>query len=472
MSNYNPILLTHYEAASIKWSADEHNAEYNRCYPMVVTPDFAENVSDIDMWKDYQYEMYESIPYDDWLKHNTHETAMSVIDAIQSRFNQDYDEEYSSYDRATIVAQEYNHMSDAMRNNIQEMLALAAWRPDAVLWADDKIFNQNFVEQALRHNPLVFAMLPEQLQQNEKVIGIYADVLYGDGYKQHPSCNFNAHEEAVQSMEEFYGKDTMSPGLWEELYEYDQEFEEAVEEEERKIATPDSNFLLSPKCDAEKLYTLTGYEKVMSQVMLNPAAHPISFDKHDNPQSDRALSYVATCLTRLPHDKCIEIDIKIYTQEDNKEKIKQQASKNPSARAYLAEFCLAHQLPPEPEWKKEYDLLQRGVNLETVLTLPDMTDRINSLPWVANYCDEVLDLMTKIPTEDVKQLLDVNQFWIKVGENLAEAKMDGHQEAVHDIEKCIEGNSPLHKNIQEAVNFGSEKKIAEITQDSYERDEW
>lgn len=80
--------------------------------------------------------------------------------------------------------------------------------------------------------------------------------------------------------------------------------------------------------------------------------------------------------------------------------------------------------------------------------------------------------MTKIPTEDVKQLLDVNQFWIKVGENLAEAKMDGYEEAVHDIEKCIEGNSPLHKNIQEAVNFGSEKKMAERAQDSYERDEW
>lgn len=470
----NPLLMSQYQRSDLATEMRSYNAEYQEHFPIVVSPEDAEYLNYI---------------IDPKHKKSEHTTAMSVVEAINDRMHlaeeireshdyelNDYDDwEYEEPDTPSeIIESEYIRMSDEMRKNPDEMLTLIAWRPDTILWVDPSVYEQrpDFAIQAMRRNPLVYEMLPQEIQQNPAIVDKYRDILYGNGFVQDPTCNFSVEERARENVAVMYDMEHMSMVDLECLDP--RELEEAVEEEMYRIAVPDVNFRKNPSCTDELMFTQEGYEKIFGNVLMNPTAHPIQEVYYEGYTGSRALQFIAVCETQLPHEMCYEARINAY--QSNLDAIRNNATDD-YAKVYLAQFCDKHGLEAQPEWQTEYNLIQQGHNPFDLITLRDLAyhlDNDNHLYNIdLNTAKLPVEMMNTWPIETIEQNIDLQKWGHALGELIAEqAALRDVQEVRSDLKtqiEAIQNNAHLDQEtkalITQAMEEGYEQEIGEWVQE-------
>ena len=473
---HNPLLMSRYQRTDLAAEILSYNAEYQKHFPIVVSPEDAEYLN-------YIIDSKHKPP---------HETAMSVVEAINDRMrsaeeireSRDYDDydgyddyDYGGYKKpeppsdSEIIESEYIRMSDEMRKNPDEMLTLIAWRPDTILWVDPSVYEQrpDFAIQAMQRNPLVYEMLPQEVQQNPAIVDKYRDILYGNGFVQDPTCDFNVEERARENVAAMYDMEHMSAVDLECLDM--EEVEEAVQEEMYRIAVPDVNFRKNPSCTDELMFTKEGYEKIFGEVLMHPTAHPIQDTYYDGYTGSKALQFIAVCERQLPHEMCYEARINAY--QSNLDAIRNNATDD-YTRIYLAEFCDKHGLEAQPEWQTEYDLIKQGRNPFDLITLRDLAsrlDRYNNL-YNVDYktaCTPAV-MMDMWPIETIEQNIDLQKWGEAFGEFIAAQVTEQDIQAVQfDLEtqiEAIQNNASLDPEtktlITQAMSKGYEQEMGEL----------
>lgn len=455
----NPLLLKEWCSTDLIAELTDYNDGYQESMPVIVSPNEVNGFSYFDTHEGETY---------------THDSAISVIEAIQDRVNMnedpdryyDYDDDYDDHDRVypqesmfDIVASEYTRMSDELKRNPDEMLTLIAWRPDTILWADPSIFEQqpDFAIKAMQHNPLVYDMLPAEVQKEPAIVDIYRNVLYGNGFIQHPSCAESLEDRARAIVEKEYGIDKMS-AVERECVDYS-ELQEEIKDKMYSLSAPEINFRLNPACSTAAMFTKEGYEQVFGLVISDVESHQLAKTYYGDYTGSKSLQFLAMCESQLPPD--VIRDAKISAYNNNLEVIKEQAANSDVARTYLAQFCHTHDLPAEPEWQSEYDLVQRGVNPFDLRELGNIGNRIDT-----NSGFEMLIKMSNIPAEILEQQVDLQHFGQIFGAAIAsesywEGKSNLSDKATNWVKEYI--TSPqAQETILTAIHDGYDKEMTEI----------
>lgn len=473
----NPLLMSQYQRSDLAAEMQLYNAEYQEHFPIIVAPEDAEHLNNVI----------------DAHKQPEHTTAMSVIKDINDRIrfaeeireSRDYDEDGYYHDDDDwryqkppappsdfrIIASEYMRMSDEMRKNPDEMLTLIAWRPDTILWVDPSIYEQrpDFAIQAMQRNPLVYEMLPQEVQQNPAIVDRYRDILYGNGFVQDPTCNFSVEERARENVAAMYDLEYMSAASFECIYM--KKYEEAVEEEMHRIPVPDVNFRKNPSCTDELMFTKEGYEKIFGEVLMHPTAHPIQDTYYNGYTGSKALQFIAVCETQLPHEMCHEARINAY--QSNLNAIRNNATDD-YTKVCLAQFCDKHGLEAQPEWQTEYNLIKQGHNPFDLITLRDLACRLDKYNNLYNVDFKTAQLpvvmMNTWPIETIEQNIDLQKWGETFGEFIAAQVTElDIQEVQFDLETQIEeiqNNAYLDPEtktlITQAMSKGYEQEMSEL----------
>lgn len=162
----NPLMLTPWEKEIIAEHKLSQNDIYEEIFPPIANPDDY-SMSDLLLATDATYD--------------------SVADVIQALSQVEQNHALSAEEQKLQVAQIYAHMSDDTHTNRDDMMALTAYRPDAILWAPYEMVNHDFIREAIQYNPLVFHTANECVPSMTPAIDTYRDVLFGAGPKMHPT---------------------------------------------------------------------------------------------------------------------------------------------------------------------------------------------------------------------------------------------------------------------------------------------
>lgn len=430
MKNYlNPIAISEMDAYTITEAHQYENSIYDEVYPPIADPNQYDTMSIINA----EYEKHrEQMGIEEFMDHwerTMHQTADSVIAEIKGI---EADDRLSPFDKTIQIAHIYAHMSPEMCANRDEMMALTAYRADAMLWANSNLMDINFVKEAIQYNPLAYDVASAMYTRRAEVIDVYRDALYGDGPKEHPATQDKHH-------------------------------------------TP-TEHMLSPRCSIYAMYAAYSYKEMFEKVLLNQRAHTPTIDPVDGSiHASQAVKFLATCESEHVTERHAEMRIAAY--QENLETLRQQAVRDSVVRENLGGFCFHHGLAPEPEWAREFVQAQ-----ET--ELQEMSHRItngrtSSYPQDVLY--EVCTLQNKLSTDIAAQ--QFTQFWQDVGVAVTEARgrinandygahspfsRSGDMEFLSDIKEAIQYNAHSQL-IKENVNAGIAQERDRQQEFSYSR---
>lgn len=268
----------------------------------------------------------------------------------------------------------YGALSPSMRQNPQEMLGLIALRPDAILQVDKSIMNQEFLNQAMSYQPLVFDVLPEKMQHNPQIVDSYREAIFNGGQKPHP---------VLDEVNE----------LW--FPEY----------------TP------SPACPPELLYTPQAVEKMFGEIMKNLDQHRLPPPYHSDLDAHTAAGtrekFIALAFSRFPEKREEFQKTAVSAYETNKEQVAQQACSLNGGHAQACVAALAYTYGfdiPRDEWERHSFAAYTQWAQEAVKQSP------------AEAAEAVYSIITSmdINPQQLKENMDLPQFWQDAGRQLYE----------------------------------------------------
>lgn len=390
----NPLMLTPAEKEIIAEYKLSQNNIYEDVFPAVANPD--------------NYEM-------STLLDAPNPTYNSIREVIQALAEVEENQTLSKDEQEHAAAQVYAHMSEEVHNNRDDMLALTAYRPDAMLWAPHEMINTSFLQEAIQYNPLAFHLADECVPSTSSLIDTYRDVLFGEGHKQHP---------VLEDM-----------GIHKEF-------------------TP----LISPKCDMDTLCFATHYRDAFKKVLLDQPGHTpyIDMDKHivkTSPTIDflvlceqyMAQEALGTTLSGLELEDFMDDRISAYNEVRNQ--LEPLAVRNSLVRENLAEFGYqaivfqnqyeplneSQRVVPETSWMLEYQKYQHKVQMHDTQRLYDLNLQMeqdkqfapgtqgNTYPQ--SYIYEMREIHGRMPVDAMNAQMDVAAFWQDVGQAVVDARL-------------------------------------------------
>lgn len=390
----NPLMLTPVEKEIIAEYKLSQNDIYEEIFPPIANPDdYA--LSTLLLASDVTYN--------------------SVEDVIQALSQVEQNHSLSAEELKLQVAQIYAHMSDDIRTNRDDMMALTAYRPDAILWAPYEMVNHDFIREAIRYNPLVFHTAKECVPSMTPAIDTYRDVLFGEGPKVHPTLA----EMGIQ----------------------------------QKFVT-----LISPACDMDELCSSASYREAFKKVLLDQPGHTpyIDIDRQvvrTSPTMDflvlceqhTAQSVVGGPLSSLELEDYMDDRIAAYNAV--KRELPNLAVRNSVVRENLAEFgyhAIAFQrkyepfresqkITPDTTWMAEYQKYQYKIQMHDsqrlyALNLYMQQDKQsppgeNGNTYPQSYIYEISELHGRMPLEAMNAQMNVAEFWQDVGRAVVDARI-------------------------------------------------
>lgn len=393
LNSSNPFTINPEDIKLIASYRNSDNHDYKYRYPPTVSPQDQINIPPRDLMYAEALSVY---------GRGTMNSARDVIYTLENIKNQVQQgwspAEYNIARAADFLT--YRKMSDELCRNPAEMALLAAYRPDAVLWADDSVFTKGFVEQTMRHNPLVYGVLPRELQESQAVIDIYRDVLYKNGYVPNPEL-----QDMVQRSHEIFE-------------EYSEEEYSMTREEP---LSPYVNRLLSPDCPSKLMFSAEAHKKMFTEVLFNPAEHKVRYDPHDmDYRTSRATDFLVLCESQIGMaDQWRSNKVEAYNE--NKEALRTEAAKpeNEYMRKCLGELCARLDLEPAPEWKAEFETQKAKVHHENAQTLEEIRNGLKNYSADC-FIDSVVPAFNTIPVSLIEQYVNLPEFWTEIGQVLSE----------------------------------------------------
>ena len=270
LNSSNPLTINPEDRNLMAAFRNSENSDYRYAYPPTVSPQDQIDISPRDLKHAETLSLCGRGPV------NSARDVIDILENIKGQMQYLFPTEHNVARMAEFLT--YQNMSDALRKNPDEMALLAAYRPDAVLWADTSIFTKDFVEQTMRHNPLVYGVLPEELQTSQAVIDIYRDVLYKNGYVPNPELQ-DMVQRSIEILEEYSEE------------EYSMNPEEPL--------SPYINHLLSPDCPGELMFSAEAHKEMFAAVLFNPAEYKVRYDPHDmDYHTSRSTEFLVLCESR------------------------------------------------------------------------------------------------------------------------------------------------------------------------------
>ena len=294
----------------------------------------------------------------------------SAEDVLMALFEIDKNETLTLEERCDACDKVFTSISDDMRKNKEEMLALIAVRPEAILMADKNVVNREFIKDALKYNPLVYEYLPQKIQQDEKMVRHYLETLYGDVQQKHPI--FDAfYEKMSAKLKEQYGVDSMSYTEWMESPQRD-----AYETQLKLIPTWQEQELLSPRCPLSVIGSGDNYQALFRNIFLYEHDWGMHIDEQGQLRASRQCELLGLIRATFPISAAEYDQREIAAYKAVKERLKDDANHKYGGyiRRNVAEFCVARHLPIEPEWRKEH-LTVEAANIMAIYGISHMKDK-------------------------------------------------------------------------------------------------
>ena len=145
MKNYlNPIALNEYDAYDITEAHQYQNSIYDEVYPPIAEPSQYETMSVINAEHERLHPDMDIVEFINQWNATMHQDAASVISEIKDI---EANEKLSPFDKTVQIGCVYAHMSPELCGNREEMMALTAYRADAMLWASSDLMDINFVKE-------------------------------------------------------------------------------------------------------------------------------------------------------------------------------------------------------------------------------------------------------------------------------------------------------------------------------------
>lgn len=389
----NPLMLTPWEKEIIAEYKLSQNQIYEEVFPLVANPD------------NYEYSL---------LLEGTDSKYNSVQDVIRALVEIEQKQSLPPAEQKLQIAQVYANMSEAIVHNREDMLALAAYRPDAVLWAPYEMVNPEFIKEAMQYNPLVFHVADECITKLNTTIDAYRNVLFVEGTKQHPVLtDMGIHKDFVP--------------------------------------------LISPKCEMNKLYSSDGYIEAFKKVLLDQPGHtPYLDEDRQIVKTSPAIDFMVLCEHYIAHDilggsmSDLEMehfmDDRIYAYNAVRSQLEPLAVRNSLVRDNLAEFGYqaivyqqqyeldheSHKVVPETAWRPEYQLYAHKVQMHDSQRLYALNLYMgyekatpqgqNGNTYPQPYINEMRDIHNRQSLDEINAHLDAAAFWQDVGWAVVDAR--------------------------------------------------
>ena len=415
--NLNPLALSEYNTMSISDNYMYENSIFHDVYPPVAAPvsdsysviyeDFVKNGSGMTL-EDYMAKWEET----------QHQTANSVIAEISQI---ERDEKLSPEEKLEKIQHSYLHMSQDLLDNRDEMIKLASYRADAMLWIGGNVMDSNFIKEVTQYNPGAYEMAPEMFKQRQDIIDVYRDTMFIVGPKQNPDVP------------------------------------------ERPRTPFDS--IVNQNCNENRLYSHKGYKEVFTNVLLHQNQHIPYFDSTDQQlHATPAVKYLAHCETERAD--FVYDDIKKQAYQENRETLKKLAVHDAVVRENTAMFCYRHGIAPEPEWAKEFGQAKEQAQAALYAKLNDVANQIFTEKGTGNYPQsliyDVRELQDKMPLEALEQRFDVSSFWQDVGHAVVDARMRMKENNYSSNDVWTRQEDRVFVNeVKETVKYNAQKALVQ-----------
>ncbi len=427
----NPLMLTPAEKEIIAEYKLSQNKIYAEVFPLVSNPDDYERSS---------------------LMGATDVTYNSVQDVIHALAEIEQKQSLSPEEQKVQIAQVYANMSEEILHSREDMLTLAAYRPDAILWAPYEMVNPEFVKDAMKYNPLVFHVADDCIIKLDTTIDTYRDVLFGEGPKQHPVLEeMGIHKDFIP--------------------------------------------LVSPKCNLDKLCSPDAYREAFKKVLLDQPGHTPYIDMDRQiVKTSRVMDFLVLCEQFIAHDLVggsmsdlvLEdfMDDRISAYNDVRRQLEPLAVRNSLVRENLAEFgyhAIAYQkqyepfresyrVVPETAWRPEYQLYEHKVQMHDsqrlyALNLYMEQEKVSAPGKDGNtypqqYIYEIREIHNRMSLDEMNAQLNVAAFWQDVGRAVVDARVRlKNNYYPNDLLWSRQGDKVFINEIKEIIKNNSQKKF-------------
>lgn len=202
-------------------------------------------------------------------------------------------------------------LSNELRNNEREMLAIIRHVPEAIWHVGDKLTNDSFLEKALHRNPMVYDVLSEDLQKSKFVIDAYAEGMWKSG---------SIYADRVN-------------GEW--------DMERLSKEPDESL--PIYEYAVNKNCDKSTFYSIENYRKAHEIMLLNEPSveecrgNPKNFN--DFSRYDRTIAYLQMANIENEHLRAQYQLVEAENIAKHIDKLRSIVRKNPASQMskHLAE---------------------------------------------------------------------------------------------------------------------------------------